>query len=252
MSDNKHTKHIIIIGDGYSDYVVLKQFVLAIFERSDADNSHLDFFDDYKALEPLNIGGFVNHFIDKAAKKNSYDLFGEQATELKKQVVNSLINTLKMLQKKNIPLDNHDLVIISSDYEKPLGHRNNYFQKWAYSLEAILGLAIDEFYRQLVEQGYGYQYLPLVVPLICFPSIEILVAACTEDSFDFDNQCRSLRAKPDLKQKVWGTDSIDEARRNGMLYGVLEAYMTPDALDKVYKNIPEARKLIQVLSFAVK
>jgi hypothetical protein len=56
-------------------------------------------------------------------------------------------------------------------------------------------------------------------------------------------------AKPDLKQKVWATDSIDEARRNGMLKGVLEAYMTPEALDKVYQNIPEARKMIQILSF---
>jgi len=177
-------------------------------------------------------------------------LFGEQATDLKKQVVNSLINTLKMLQKKNIVLDNRDLVIISSDSEKPLGHRNNYFQKWAYSVEAILGLVIDEFYQKLVEQGYSDQYLPLVVPLICFPSIEILVAACTEDIFD--NQCRSLRAKPYLKQKIWGTDTIDEARRNGMLYGVLEAYMTHDALDKIYKNIHEVRKIIQVLSFAVK
>jgi len=249
MSDNKHTKQVIIIGDGYSDYVVLKQFVLAIFKGSGANDSHLDFFEDYKALEPLKIDRFVNHFIDKAAKKNSYDLFGEQATELKKQVVNSLINTLKMLQKKNIALDNHDLLIISSDSEKPLGHRNNYFQKWAYSVEAILEVAIDEFYHQLVEQGYSEQYLPLIVPLICFPSIEILVAACTEDILDFDNQCRSLQAKPALKQKVWGTDSIDEARRNGMLYGVLEAYMTPDALDKIYKNIPEARKMIKMLNF---
>ncbi len=135
-----------------------------------------------------------------------------------------LTKALIIAQNEKIALSHHDLLIISSDSEKTLGHRNHYFQKWAYSVEAILEVAIDEFYHQLVEQGYSNQYLPHVVPLICFPSIEILVAACTEDILDFDNQCRSLQAKPALKQKVWGTDSIDEARRNGMLYGVLEAY----------------------------
>lgn len=250
MNAQKHTKHVVIIGDGYSDYVVLKQFVLAIFDSMPANEIHLNFFES-NVLESLNIGDFVNQFIDKADKTSAYDLFGEPATHFKKKVVETLTNTLATLQKKNLPLFHQDLLIISSDSEKPLGSQHNYFQEWAYSLEAILWLAIDDFYHQMVKQDYDYQYLPNVLPLVFFPSIEILVAACTEEVHDFDRQCRCLKAKPDLKQKVWGTDSIDEALKSGMLHGVLEAYMIPEALDKVYKNVPEVRRFIQLLGFEI-
>jgi len=36
-----------------------------------------------------------------------------------------------------------------------------------------------------------------------------------------------------------------------MLHGVLETYMTPEALNKVYKTIPEVRRFIQLLRFNV-
>ncbi|MEK8019580.1 MAG: hypothetical protein VSS75_022120 [Candidatus Parabeggiatoa sp.] len=250
MNTQKHTKQIVMIGDGYSDYVVLKQFVSVIFDSLPANENRLNFFDNTH-LESLNIGHFVNQFIDKADKTSAYDLFGGPATHFKKKVVETLSNTLASLQKRNWPLGHRDLLIICSDSEKPLGKQQNYFQEWAYSLEAILGLAIDDFYGQMVKQGYDYEYLPLVLPLIFFPSIEILVAACTEEVHDFDKQCRALKAKPDLKQKVWGTDSIDEALKSGMLHGVLETYMTPEALNKVYKTIPEVRRFIQLLRFNV-
>ena len=81
MNAQKHTKQIVIIGDGYSDYVGLKQFVSAIFESLPA-NDELKFF-DYNVLESLNIGHFVNQFIDKADKTSGYDLFGESATHFK-------------------------------------------------------------------------------------------------------------------------------------------------------------------------
>jgi hypothetical protein len=250
MREQKRTKNIIIIGDGYSDYVVLRQFVLAIFNGMPANEIHLN-FPDYNLLKSLNIERSVNKFVKRTNQSNDYKLFGEPVTEFKEEVVDTLINILKFLQKKNLQLSHRDLLIISSDSEKPLGSQHNYFQEWAYSLEAIFWLAIDDFYHQMVKQGYDYQYLPNVLPLIFFPSIEILVAAATEESHDFDRQCRCLKAKPDLKQKVWGTDSIDEALKSGMLHGVLEAYMIPEALDKVYKNVPEVRRFIQLLGFEI-
>jgi hypothetical protein len=256
MTSEKQMRYVTIIGDGYTDYVVLKKFVSVIFERLCIEKSGLTFLGDYesdksldKKISEINIGDAVAQFLGKANKNNGYGLFSKQAIALKKDIVEVLTKVLIIIQKKDIALSERDLLIISSDSERPLGNKHNYFQKWAYSLEAICWLAIEEFYSQMIEQGYEYQYLPLVLPLIFFPSIEILVAACTESAPDFDHQCRSLVAKPDLKQKVWATDSIDEARRNGMLKGVLEAYMTPEALDKVYQNIPEARKMIQILSF---
>jgi hypothetical protein len=246
MTD-EHARNVIIIGDGYSDYQVLKQFVSVLVERHHANEIRLNFL-DYDLFASLNIGVYLKNFIQKANNKaDNYDLFCENTRNLKTHVTEVLIKAMRIVQHEKILLSSRDLLVISSESEKPLGHQHNYFQKWAYSPEAILRLAIDDFYRQMVEQGYEYQYLPLVLPLIFFPSIEILVAACTEEAHDFDSQCCSLQAKPDLKQKVWATDSIDEARRSGMLQGVLETYMTPDALDKVYKNVPEAQRFIQVL-----
>ncbi len=60
MREQKHTKHIVIIGDGYSDYVVLRQFVSAIFNGM--DDIHLN-FPDYNLLKSLNIERSVNKFV---------------------------------------------------------------------------------------------------------------------------------------------------------------------------------------------
>ena len=65
-------------------------------------------------------------------------------------------------------------------------------------------------------------------------------AACIEGEGNFDQEYRSLKAKPDLKQKVWQTDSIHEALETGMFDEILKQYIVPKNLNQIYKHIPEA------------
>ena len=115
----------------------------------------------------------------------------------------------------------------------------------------MIYLAIDKFYNGMVIKGYGFKDLPIIIPLILFPSIEILVAACYLSDAD-KGKMRELKAKPDLKIKVWDTESIPVAIETGKIDEVLQlCFKNGNAsLDEIYKSIPEARNLIHILSLS--
>jgi hypothetical protein len=242
--DNNKPIYVKIICDGLSDYLVIKKLISAIFEHHHADEVSLEFieFEQYP-----NVRDYIDDFIDKS-NHNNYDLFHEKVKSSKNNIITALIQVVDALNRE-ISISNNDLVILNTDSEKPLIHKQNYLMRdWAYSLNAFLELAIEEFYQKRIEWGYDYQNLPLILPLVLFPSIEILVAACLETDGDFDEKYRSLEAKPSLRQKVWETDSIHEALQTGMLDDILNEYIVPENLNKIYKNLPEAKKFIRILS----
>lgn len=220
---------IAIIRDGYTDYRVIRQFVSAIFEKHHAVSLTDEHFFDF---EDLNIGSPIQQYIRKT----------KHADELKKSIINVLYAAVGNFHSAG------DLIILNSDAEKTLGQKDNYFQGWAYSLYGVVTSAIDEFYDNNIAWGHNYEKLPLILPLILFPSSEILVAATMYD-FNKEN-FRNLKPKPDLKQKVYGTDSMNEAVKSGKLDEVLSAFVIPESLGDIYREIPEARKLIQILSFS--
>jgi len=115
----------------------------------------------------------------------------------------------------------------------------------------VIYLAIDKFYNGMVIKGYGFKDLPIIIPLILFPSIEILVAACYLSDAD-KGKMRELKAKPDLKIKVWDTESIPVAIETGKIDEVLQLCFNNGnaSLDEIYKSIPEARNLIHILSLS--
>ncbi|WP_069471189.1 hypothetical protein [Candidatus Marithrix sp. Canyon 246] len=218
--DNNKPIYVKIICDGLSDYLVIKKLISAIFEHSHADEVSLEFieFEQYP-----NVRDYIDEFIDKS-KDTNYDLFHENVKSSKNNIITALIQVVDALTR--------EISISNTDSEKPLIHKENYLKRrWAYSLNAFLELAIEEFYQKRVEWGYDYQSLPLILPLVLFPSIEILVAACFESDGNFDERYRSLEAKPHLKQKVWETDSIHEALTTGMFDDILNEYIVPENLN---------------------
>lgn|GEM_PF-976187 len=241
--------NIAVIRDGHSDYCVIRQFVSAIFEHHHSVKLK---YDDFFEEDVLNISDPINRYIDKSDKKNAdYTLYGKHADELKNEVFIVLHTAFNKLSKeKGIFFSNQNVLIVNTDAEKILNKKDSYFEKWAYTLNAVLWLAIEEFYNKMTEMGYAYESLPLILPLILFPSSEILVAACMYDFAKEKENFRSLKAKPDLKQKVYETDSIPRAFRTGKLLEVLSAFVVPDSLQDIYKQIPEVRKFMQILSFS--
>ena len=85
-------------------------------------------------------------------------------------------------------------------------------------------------------------------------SIEILVAACYLSPKD-KKTIRKLRAKPDLKKKIWETDNIPKAIETGKIANVLEICFDIENnsfLHEVYKEIPEARSFVHTLTYPEK
>lgn len=231
-------RHIAIIRDGYTDYRVIRQFVTAIFEKHHAVHLTDEHFFDF---EELSIHDPITSYLDICKKQKNHSLYSKHAGDLKKRIINVLYTAVCKFHSAG------DLIILNSDAEKPLGKKDNYFQEWAYSLYGIVRTAIDEFYDKMTTQGYSYENLPLILPLILFPSSEILAAAAMYD-FNKENY-RNLKPNPDLKQKVYGTDSMNKAVQSGKLDEVLSAFVVPESLGDIYREIPEARSLIQILSF---
>ena len=238
---------VAIIRDGYSDFLVLKKFISTIFQHHHLVELGDDSFFEFD--KPLTITDALSNYIRKAPLEN-FDTFGTFATDFRREISGILLTAYKRFEKeKNTCLTNKDILILNSDAEKTLGIKHRYFEKWAYSLYSVLWLTIEEFYNKMVEQGYDYLQLPLILPVILYPSSEILVASCMDD-FD-KTDYRNFNAKPALKKAVYDTDNIPQAIENGTVKQVLDLYVIPENLSKVYKDLPEVRKLMHILAFAV-
>lgn len=236
-------KKIAIIKDGHSDFMVLKSFISSIFTiEQNIELEEKNFVD----LRGLNIGGAIGKYLDKANKVSETSANGKYAIELK----NSIINVL-FAASKNKTFSNKDIIVLNGDAEHKLITNEKFFDNWVRRLYSIIYLSIDEFYEKMSYQGYTYQNLPIITPLILFPSIEILVAACYLSDKD-KKAIRKLRANPDLKKKVWETDNIPVAIETGKVEQILELCFNSgnsSFLQEIYKEVPEVRTFVHTLTY---
>ncbi|MFK5969789.1 MAG: hypothetical protein QM487_06675 [Candidatus Marithrix sp.] len=232
-----NSKKIAIIRDGYSDFMVLKSFLSSvILNEQNIKLSDKNFLDS-----ELNIDDAINKYLDSNKENKEARI---------KNLKNKILGALYAASTKE-SLTNKDIIILNSDAEQRLMQLKNFYKDGNRELYSVIHLAIDEFYEQMVNQGYGFKDLPIIIPLILFPSIEILVAACYLSGVDREKM-RTLRAKPDLKIKVWGIENIPVAIETGKIDEVLEFCFDKDntsSLNEIYKYIPEARNLIHILSY---
>lgn len=236
-------RNIGILRDGYSDYLVIKKFVSTLLVKHRAENpSNNDFLD----LESLNITNALAKYVDRISKSGNYSYQSAEAQELVRQLTGVYLGCYNRLQSEYEYISNKTVIVVSTDAEKILGSRINYFTEWAYNVKGVLYFSIERFYEQMVSMGYDYETLPYYIPLVPFPSSEILVASCM---FNITAEnLRNLRPNPALKLKVYSTASIPEALGNGILHDVLEKYLVESNIKEIYKEIPEARMLIHSLS----
>ncbi len=239
---------IAVIGDGYSDFLVIKKFIESVFEEYHKVNLKKD---DFYHLKGLTINNELSKYIQKA-NKEKYPLVDEYATQYRKDISTILWTALKKFEdEKGSELTNKDVLVLTSDSEHVLGkiksvqHRDNFL----FSIGAVTWFAIEEFYnKKVLHECTNYKNLPLILPLIFSPSSEILVAACSEH-FEKD-RCRDLKPNPDLKVKVYGSANIPYIITNERLERVLHERITPENLKMIYKFLPEIRKVMQILTFA--
>jgi len=103
--------------------------------------------------------------------------------------------------------------------------------------------SIEEFYRAKAKDGYTHEYLPLVIPVVTFPSTEIFIAAAR------DKIGGKYGRKPDeWKQMLYGTDNLATLREEDFKEKALD-FITCESIGKIFREVPESRSFIQTLSF---
>jgi hypothetical protein len=234
-----------VVCDGLSDYDVLQKLITAIFVK----HHNIELTDNnFLHLKRLNIRNETDKYFDDSKRENKYGVHTDSAKEYQQSLSAVILQAYSSLKsEKATDLSNSDIIIINTDAEIPLRENDNYFKEWYYSIHNVIGAVIEQFYDKMQKEYVNYDYLPIILPIVPFPAIEILVAS-TMDSYN--ENYRTFEAKPRLKQEVWGTDHIPIAYDEGYLQEVLKEYMTPENIAKIYQHIPEARKFIQILAFA--
>lgn len=233
-----------IISDGDSDFDVLKKLTQAIFEKHHQKNI-LD--EEFYRFSKTKVNDKLTRFFDKCKKTKDYNIHADHSKEFIQAIEGFLTIAFGTLAKqKGEFLTNKDIIILNTDSETVMKKTDSYFEEWFYFVHPILWKSIEHFYDNLTKAGYSYEQIPLVLPIIPFPCIEILVRAAMPN---YDEKYRSFNAKPDLKQDVWGTDYIPDAYENESISMTLEDYIIPQNIESIYRHIPEARKFIQILSF---
>jgi len=138
------------------------------------------------------------------------------------------------------------MIILSSDAERPLAHRDHYFEDWAWIVSKILWLGIEKFYHALSRQGYPLELIPVVVPFLPFPSTDILVAgAQTSPGTRFTARGKDARQ---LKRALYGTEDLRSLAPEDLAEKALSC-LTPDGIRAIYREVPEARWLLHSLAW---
>lgn len=236
-------KKIAIIRDGKSDFKVLTSFIKSILNTKQNISLPEDNFID---TNDLNIADAIAKYLGNASKGKETTINDKPSSELG----NAIIAVLTVATRK-YELTHNDIIILNTDAEHILIDKKIFFEKeWIKRFYCVIYSSIEKFYEQMTNQGYSYDSLPIIIPFIPFPSIEILIAACLLSEKDIKT-IRTLKANPDLKQKVWGTANIPMASETGKIEEVLNLCFNngdETSLKRIYKEIPEVRNLIHILT----
>ncbi|OIP72964.1 MAG: hypothetical protein AUK43_01855 [Oscillatoriales cyanobacterium CG2_30_40_61] len=227
-------RNIGIIGDGPTDRIIFTKIVECILTEEDPSKELIDC--KIIELQRQKIFDFIQEYVN-AEKKNS----SPNPQHLVKSVTGVLNSGFRELIDQ-VDICNCDIIILTTDSETVLKMPDDYF-KYGIKLFHILSEAAIKFYETLLLQGYPQDNIPLVLPIITFPSTEILIAAAKglkiADYYD--------KIPLELKQKIYGVPDDRTVPYEDLKTKALD-YITLEGIKNIYKNIPESRHFIQTLS----
>jgi hypothetical protein len=145
-------------------------------------------------------------------------------------------------EKEVTEVSNRDIILLTADSEHTLTTPDEYFKDWRFSISKILVGGIETFYGVKAIQGYKHEDLPLVIPLVTFPSTEIFIAAAKD----------LIGKKPwknpgELKQLLYGTKNLQTLREEDLQSKALD-FITMESIGRIFYHVPESRTFIQTLS----
>ena len=228
-------RNIAVVGDGATDRAIFLKIAEVILSPDSVTLVEL--------IRQNNLHNCVERYWTAAKKKKEYYLPSEHAMQLQNDVTNTLMGAFSDFEAQvtNI-LSNQDILLVTTDAELSLSRPNDYFQEWAFSISKIFMGAIDKFYNIKTIEGYYGEYLPLIIPIVTFPSNEIIVAAAK-------NISNTYGKKPsELKNLLYGTDALATLSAEELQEKALD-FITPESIQRIFSCVPESRIFIQMLSF---
>lgn len=234
-------RNIGIIGDGATDVAIFQKISQCILSDKLEDKISLNYID----LKRQTIYDYIDRYCREANKVNNVCyLTGEQASQLKKSVTGTLFTACEEFESEMTrQVGNQDILLLTADTEIVLSSPDDYFKDWRFSISKILAGSVEEFYRAKATQGYTHEYLPLVIPVVTFPSTEIFIAAAR------DKIGGKYGRKPsEWKQILYGTDNLAMLRDEDLREKALD-FITYESIGKIFQSVPESRTFIQTLSF---
>jgi len=242
-------RNIGIIGDGGTDRAIFKKICECVLSDTNEQELMLNCIEliRHKIVDPVN--EYRRFFKDKATKDNATSksicyLTSEPALKLRRKVTAILLSAFTEFEHETEQISNRDILLLTTDSESVLAKPDDYFEvtDWRVNIPKILLGSIEEFYRVKAREGYNHELLPLVIPVVTFPSTEIFVVAAKD-------MMKNYGKKPtELKQALYGTTNLQTLREEDLKEKALN-FITPNSISKIFKDVPESRAFIQMLSF---
>jgi hypothetical protein len=227
-------RNIGIIGDGPTDRIIFTKIVECILTEEDPSKELIDC--NIIELQRQKIFDFIQKYVNEDKKNLS-----PNPEDLVKSVTGVLNSGFRELIDQ-VDICNCDIIILTTDSETVLKNPDDYFN-YGIKLFHILSEAAIKFYGGVLELGYSQDNIPLVLPIITFPSTEILIAAA-----------RGLKIadyygkKPlELKQMIYNVPDDRTVSDEDLKSKALD-HITLKGIENIFKNIPESRHFIQTLS----
>jgi hypothetical protein len=222
-------RNIGIIGDGPTDRKIFGAMVKSILTE---DTDLIDC--NIVELQRHTIHDFVEKYIKKLSmtRKDLVIKIGRAILAGFEELLNEVTNNISA----------SDLIIVTTDSEIVFSQPENYWERGA-NLFHILIDAVNWFYEMASNLGYAKDNIPLVLPLITFPSTEIIIAAARGfNAVDFYGK------KPiELKNLLYNLSKDGRVNDQDLEKQALK-FLNVGGIEKIFLHIPECRYLIKCLS----
>ncbi|MBD2295663.1 hypothetical protein H6G06_19830 [Anabaena sphaerica FACHB-251] len=236
-------RNIGIVGDGATDIAIFRKISECILSDGEQNNVTLNYIE----LRRQTIHDAVEKYCREANKiTDGCYLTGKQALDFKNSVTNTLYGAFADFESELELISNRDIILLTADSEHTFSNPDDYFKDWRFSISKILVGSIEEFYRAKAREGYTHEYLPVVIPIVVFPSTEIFIAAAKIDTQKLIKEAYGKKPR-ELKQLLYGTTELQTLSDEEFNKKALD-FINSESIGRIFQSVPESRTFIQTLS----
>lgn len=222
-------RHIGIIGDGETDYRVFEKIVKTLL----SDEVEVVWL---RKQTLQGVGKYWKCLKNSDSKKCCGDL---QKTV--KGILQKACSDFASEIKEDLTCK--DIILLTTDAEKHLACLNNEQIYWDFNgnyfgiLHCLMN-AIRDFYRIKYQQGSSPKYMPMIIPVVTFPSIEPFLLIAKGEPIHKING----KEPNDLKKILYKTNNPSGTQIENAIGEIQD-----NRVYEILKTIPESRFFIQTL-----